>query len=133
MAEKKLAYHYGLGRRKAAVARVRLLPGRGLISVNGQTAAEYFGLANLAERPQGPLGTVNKLSAYDVSARVQGGGKSGQADACCLAVAKALAAVNPEWRPTLRKAGYLVGDSRVKERKKYGLKRARKAPQFTKR
>ena len=132
MSDKK-TYYYGIGRRKEATARARLLAGRGQVLVNGKPSKEYFGHDRLTDRITEPLTTLSKQSAYDITIVVSGGGKSGQADACRLAVAKALIVLNPEWRATLKKAGLVKGDSRIKERKKYGLKRARKAPQFTKR
>ena len=129
----KSEYYYGLGRRKESTARARLLSGKGQITVNGKLAAEYFGHEQLASRLSQPLALINKEAAYDISIKVSGGGKSGQADAARLAIAKALTAISEDLRPTLKKAGYIKRDSRIKERKKYGLKRARKAPQFTKR
>lgn len=126
-------YYYGLGRRKEATASVRLRSGKGLITVNGKTALEHFGHAYLVERLQQPLVALSKESECDITIKVTGGGKSGQADAARLGIAKALVALSDDFRTTLKKPGYLKRDARVKERKKYGLKRARKAPQFTKR
>ncbi len=133
MADK--TYQYGLGRRKAATARVRLYAGgKGNITINDQPAADY--LAN-SERMLWdlvrPLELLEKLKTYDISLRVAGGGLAGQVDACALAISKALAGLNEESRGTLKKAGLLKRDPREKERKKYGLKRARKAEQYTKR
>lgn len=133
MATKSDQYYYGVGRRKEATATVRLKSGRGVIMVNGKLANEYFGSDLLTERLMKPLAELGKEKAYDASIKVHGGGKSGQADAATLAIAKSLTAQNEELRATLRKAGFLARDTRIKERKKYGLKRARKAPQFTKR
>ena len=126
-------YHYSVGRRKEATATIRLKSGRGVITVNGKLSEEYFGSTLLSGRLVLPLAELGKEKAYDISIKTSGGGKSGQADAATLAIAKALTAMNEELRPTLRKAGFLARDTRIKERKKYGLKRARKAPQFTKR
>ncbi len=126
-------YYYGLGRRKEATASVRLRVGKGLVSVNDKTAIEHFGHQYLIERLQQPLIALGKENDYDITVRVTGGGKSGQADAARLGIAKALVVISEDFRTTLKKPGYLKRDGRVKERKKYGLKRARKAPQFTKR
>lgn len=126
-------YYYGTGRRKEAVATARLYNGKGNITVNGKTAEEYFGYESMINRLRRPFLVIGKEDQYDVSLRVSGGGLSGQADACRLAIAKAMVTMSDELRPTLKKAGLLTRDSRGKERKKYGLKRARKAPQFTKR
>ena len=128
-------YYYGMGRRKTAVARVRVFPnGDGSITVNGKDAQAYFGqrdalLATIAA----PFRVLDLGNAYNMSIRVVGGGTSGQAGAIRHGLARALVRVNPEWKPALRKAGFLTRDPRMKERKKYGLKRARKAPQYTKR
>ncbi len=126
-------YVYGTGRRKTAVARVRLLPGDGSIVVNGKPAAEYFGGAS----PQGaillPFRVTETEGRYSASVLVAGGGVSGQAGAIRHGIARALLAAHPNARPALREAGLLTRDPRAKERKKYGLKRARKAPQYTKR
>jgi small subunit ribosomal protein S9 len=128
-------YYYGMGRRKTAVARVRLFPnGDGSITVNGKSAEAYFGSRDThMATMNAPIRLLELGSAYNISVRVVGGGTSGQAGAIRHAVARALLRVNPEWKTTLRKAGYLTRDPRMKERKKYGLKRARKAPQYTKR
>ena len=128
-------YYYGMGRRKTAVARVRVFPnGDGSVTVNGKDAQAYFGqrdalLATIAA----PFRVLDLGNAYNMSIRVVGGGTSGQAGAIRHGLARALVRVNPEWKPALRKAGFLTRDPRMKERKKYGLKRARKAPQYTKR
>ena len=128
-------YYYGMGRRKTAVARVRLFPnGDGSIIVNGKNSHVYFGEREaLTATVIAPLRLLDLTDAYDMTVRVGGGGTSGQAGAIRHAVARALVRVNPEWKPTLRKAGFLTRDPRMKERKKPGLKRARKAPQYTKR
>ena len=127
-------YHYGTGRRKSAVARVRLIPGEGGITVNGKPAAEYFGgrflhQVNLTQ----PLRLTGTMDRFAVTARVAGGGVSGQAGAIRHGIARALTRFDEELRPTLKRAKLLTRDARVKERKKVGLKRARKAPQYTKR
>ena len=126
-------YVYGTGRRKTAVARVRLLPGDGSIIVNGKPAAEYFGGAS----PEGaillPFRVTETEGRYSASVLVAGGGVSGQAGAIRHGIARALLAAHPDARRALRDAGLLTRDPRAKERKKYGLKRARKAPQYTKR
>jgi small subunit ribosomal protein S9 len=127
-------YYYGTGRRKTAVARVRLFAnGDGSITVNGKNAQNYFGqsathLATIAA----PLRVI-ELGEYSISVRVVGGGTSGQAGAIRHGLARALVRMNTDFKPALRQAGYLTRDPRMKERKKYGLKRARKAPQYTKR
>jgi len=127
-------YYYGMGRRKTAVARVRLFPnGDGSITVNGKNAQTYFGQDSLTTVITAPLRLLELASAYNMTVRVVGGGVSGQAGAIRHAVARALVRINPEWKATLRKAGFLTRDPRMKERKKPGLKRARKAPQYTKR
>jgi small subunit ribosomal protein S9 len=126
-------YVYGTGRRKTAVARVRLLPGDGGIIVNGKPAAEYFGGAT----PEGaillPFRVTETEGRYSASVLVAGGGVSGQAGAIRHGISRALLAAHPDARRALREAGLLTRDPRAKERKKYGLKRARKAPQYTKR
>ncbi|HEY6736766.1 MAG TPA: 30S ribosomal protein S9 [Candidatus Saccharimonadia bacterium] len=125
-------YHYARGRRKSAIATVRLTPGKGGITVGDKTAADYFNNAALVANVEQPL----KLSGQDklgVSLHLSGGGKRGQADAARLAIARALNVMSEDLRPTLKKAGLLTRDPREKERKKPGLKRARKAPQFSKR
>lgn len=128
------AYHYGTGRRKAAIARVRLYPGKGGLTVNGKTGREYFGgrglhLANVSE----PLRLTGTLDRFDVTARVTGGGVAGQAGAVRHGIARALLRFDDDLRGVLKQAKLLTRDPRVKERKKVGLKRARKAPQYTKR
>ena len=128
-------YYYGMGRRKTAVARVRLFPnGDGSITVNGKNNRVYFGEREaLTATVMSPLRLLDLTEAYDMTVRVAGGGSSGQAGAIRHALARALVRLNPEWKATLRKAGFLTRDPRMKERKKPGLKRARKAPQYTKR
>lgn len=127
-------YYYGMGRRKTAVARVRLFPnGDGSITVNGKSDKAYFGREALSAVITSPLHILDLGNAYNMTVRVVGGGCSGQAGAIRHGVARALLRVNPDWRSALRKAGFLTRDPRMKERKKPGLKRARKAPQYTKR
>ena len=128
-------YYYGMGRRKTAVARVRLYPnGDGSITVNGKNSRLYFGQRDaIAATMTAPLRLLDIDKECTMTVRVVGGGTNGQAGAIRHAVARALVRVNPEWKSALRKAGYLTRDPRMKERKKPGLKRARKAPQYTKR
>ena len=126
-------YFYGTGRRKKSVARVRLYPGTGVVSVNGKTIEEYFGLETLKMTVRQPLVLTDTIGKFDVVATVAGGGVSGQAGALRHGIARALLQVNEEFRPALKKAGFLTRDPRMKERKKYGLKAARRAPQFSKR
>ncbi|RIK39494.1 MAG: 30S ribosomal protein S9 [Chloroflexi bacterium] len=127
-------YYYGTGRRKSAVARVRLYPGTGEISVNGKSAAEYFGGRGVYQQViRQPLILTNSLDRFNVLIRVAGGGVSGQAGAVRHGIARALTKADSENRPALKRAGFLTRDAREKERKKVGLKRARKAPQYTKR
>ncbi|MBI3972434.1 MAG: 30S ribosomal protein S9 [Chloroflexi bacterium] len=125
-------YYYGLGRRKSAIARVRLYPGDGSIIVNGQPANEYFGRESLDLKVQQPLRTVD-AGGFNVVAKVIGGGLSGQAGAIRLGISRALVVFDEANRKPLRAEGLLTRDPRVKERKKPGLKRARKRPQYTKR
>lgn len=132
MASKKVVY-YGTGRRKSSIARVRLVEGTGKITVNGKDLEEFFGADTLKVIVKQPLTVTNTLDKYDVIASVNGGGFSGQAGAIRLGVARALNEANTEFRPSLKSNGFLTRDSRAKERKKYGLKKARKAPQFSKR
>ena len=126
-------YFYGTGRRKSAVAQVRLYPGEGTIVINDKSAEEYFPLESFRMRAEEPLKVTGTEGSFSVSVKVGGGGKSGQADAVRHGIARALLVSDPELRPILRKGGFLTRDPRVKERKKPGLKRARKAPQYTKR
>ncbi len=123
-----------VGRRKEAIARVRLVPGSGTITVNGRTLEEYFPNKLHQQLITDPFTVLNLVDAYDVIARISGGGPSGQAGALRLGIARALNEIDAENnRPTLKKAGFLSRDARVKERKKAGLKKARKAPQYSKR
>jgi small subunit ribosomal protein S9 len=125
---------YGTGRRKSSVARVRVYPnGTGNITINGRDIEEYFGLETLKMVVRQPLNTTETLGKVDIIATVEGGGVSGQAGALRHGISRALLLVNPEFRPLLKKAGFLTRDPRMKERKKYGLKAARRAPQFSKR
>lgn len=128
-------YYYGMGRRKTAVARVRLFPnGDGNVVVNGKNSRAYFGQREaLTSTVIAPLRLLEIADQYNMTVRVVGGGSSGQAGAIRHGLARALVRLNPEWKPALRKAGFLTRDPRMKERKKPGLKRARKAPQYTKR
>ncbi len=122
-----------VGRRKEAIVRVRLLPGTGQFRLNGRTMEEYFPNKVHQQLIREPLVILEKGETYDVVALLKGGGVSGQAGALRLAIARALIEVEPEDRPALKKAGFLTRDPRVIERKKYGLKKARKAPQYSKR
>ena len=121
------------GRRKEAVARVRLRPGTGVVMVNGRTFDEYFPILTHRVIAKEPLRLTQTEEVYDVDATLDGGGVSGQAGAIRLGIARALIALDPEQRPILKKAGMLMRDAREKERRKYGLKKARKAPQYSKR
>ena len=125
--------NYGTGRRKSAVARVRLLPGKGDILINGKNLDDYFGLEIVKREVKRPLMITGTEGKYDVVARVHGGGTTGQAGALRHGISRALIQADPALRPTLKKAGFLTRDPRMKERKKYGLKKARKASQFSKR
>jgi len=125
--------YYGTGRRKTSVARVRLVPGEGNIIVNSRPLSEYFGLKTLELIIKQPLTITDTLGKYDVIANVSGGGTTGQAGAVRHGIARALLRVDTEYRPALKKAGLLTRDPREKERRKYGLKKARKASQFSKR
>jgi small subunit ribosomal protein S9 len=127
-------YFFGVGRRKSAVARARLYPGQGAITVNNRSAQDYFGGRDVHQSViSEPLRLTNLFDRFNVQIRVVGGGQSGQAGAIRHAIARALTAYDPELRAALKQAGLLTRDARVKERKKVGLKRARKAPQYTKR
>lgn len=121
------------GRRKAAVARVRFRPGQGAITVNRRPLEEYFPSATHRMEVVEPLRQVNLIDQYDIDATIDGGGISGQAGALRLGIARALCAIDVELRPTLKRSGFLTRDAREKESKKYGLKKARKAPQYSKR
>jgi small subunit ribosomal protein S9 len=122
-----------VGRRKEAIVRVRLVPGSGQYKLNGRTLEEYFPNKVHQQAINEPFTTLEKTGQYDVIARLAGGGISGQAGALRLAIARALIEVDSEDRPALKREGFLTRDPRVKERKKYGLKKARKAPQYSKR
>ena len=126
-------YFYGTGRRKSSVARVRLYPGSGKITINNRDVDEYFGLETLKLIINQPFGVTNTAGKYDIVANVNGGGISGQAGAIRHGVARALLLADEAYRPILKKAGFLTRDPRMKERKKYGLKAARRASQFSKR
>lgn len=127
-------YHYALGRRKSATARVRLTPGKGNITINGKPANDYLGASkNLLNELERPFAVLEQVNKYDVSAVVSGGGHAGQVDAIKLGIAKALAIMNEDLKSTLKRADLLGRDPREKERKKFGLKGARKQRQFTKR
>ena len=130
-ADKK--YYYGTGRRKNAVARVRLIEGNGKIVINGKDLDEYFGADTLKYIVRQPLTVTNSTAKYDVISTVKGGGYTGQAGAVRHGIARALNEANQEFRPILKSNGFLTRDPRMKERKKYGLKKSRKAPQFSKR
>lgn len=125
--------YYGTGRRKKSIARVYLVPGSGKITINKRDIDEYLGLETLKVVVRQPLAATDTQGKFDVIVNVKGGGYTGQAGAIRHGIARALLQVDGEFRPTLKKAGYLTRDPRMKERKKYGLKAARRAPQFSKR
>ena len=125
--------YYGTGRRKSSTARVRLIPGEGRVIINGRDINEYIPFAALREVVNQPLVATETTGTYDILVNVKGGGYTGQAGAIRHGIARALLLVDPEYRPTLKSAGLLTRDPRMKERKKYGLKGARRAPQFSKR
>ena len=125
--------YYGTGRRKSSVARVYLVPGTGKITINKRDIDEYLGLETLKVIVRQPLVATETVDKFDVLVNVRGGGYSGQAGAIRHGIARALLQVDAEYRPTLKAAGFLTRDPRMKERKKYGLKAARRAPQFSKR
>lgn len=125
--------YYGTGRRKESVARVRLVPGDGRIVINGRDIDQYFGLETLKAIVRQPLVLTDTNGRYDVLVNVAGGGYTGQAGAIRHGISRALLKADLEMRPSLKKAGFLTRDPRMKERKKYGLKAARRAPQFSKR
>ena len=134
MYQSKKPYLYGTGRRKSSVARVHLIPnGTGVITINGRSLDEYFGLETLKLIVRQPLVTTELMGKVDIVATVTGGGVTGQAGAIRHGIARALLQVNEEYRASLKAAGFLTRDPRMKERKKYGLKAARRAPQFSKR
>ena len=126
------ANYMGTGRRKEAVARVRLVPGTGKVTINGRDALDYFGRQQLVENACAPFKVTDTVNHFDVIAKCEGGGVTGQAGALRLGIARALLDAG-DYRAELKKAGYLTRDSRAVERKKYGLKKARKRPQFSKR
>ena len=129
----KTPFFYGTGRRKSSIARVRLVEGTGIITINGKNIDEYLSMETLKVVVKQPLVATNTLDKYDVICKVTGGGFTGQAGAIRHGISRALLEANTEYRPTLKVAGFLTRDPRMKERKKYGLKKARKAPQFSKR
>lgn len=134
MYQSKKPYMYGTGRRKSSVARVHLFPGgTGKITVNGREIDDYFGLDTLKFIVRQPLVTTSNVDKFDIEATVVGGGVTGQAGAIRHGIARALLLVDETYRPALKAAGFLTRDPRMKERKKYGLKGARRAPQFSKR
>lgn len=126
-------YFYGTGRRKHSVARVRVYNGTGKMTINGRDINDYFGLETLKLIVRQPLDTTDLLGKVDIVATVTGGGVTGQAGAIRHGISRALLEMNAEYRPALKAAGFLTRDPRMKERKKYGLKAARRAPQFSKR
>ncbi len=127
------ARYYGTGRRKSSVARVYLVPGTGKVTVNKRDIDDYFGLETLKVIVRQPLVATSTTDKFDVLVNVRGGGFTGQAGAIRHGISRALLQADSEYRPTLKKAGFLTRDPRMKERKKYGLKAARRAPQFSKR
>lgn len=127
------AYFYGTGRRKSSVARVRLYPGTGKVTINDRDIDDYFGLETLKLIVRQPLALTDSLNKFDVVCRVAGGGVTGQAGAIRHGISRAMLKADENYRPALKKAGFLTRDPRMKERKKYGLKAARRAPQFSKR
>ena len=133
MAKSNKIVYIGTGRRKSSIARVRLVEGSGKITINGKDIDEFFGLETLKVIVRQPLTVTNTTDKYDVICSVQGGGFTGQAGAIRHGIARALNEANSEFRPALKTNGFLTRDPRMKERKKYGLKKARKAPQFAKR
>ena len=133
MYESKQQYFYGTGRRKSSVARVRVYPGSGKITINGRDIDDYFGLETLKLIVRQPLALTETAEQFDIVCTVAGGGVTGQAGAIRHGLSRALLVFNPELRPVLKKAGFLTRDPRMRESKKYGLKAARRAPQFSKR
>ena len=133
MAKKAAAQFYGTGRRKKSIARVYIVPGKGNITINKRDIDDYFGLETLKVIVRQPLVATDTTEKYDIKVNVKGGGYTGQAGAIRHGIARALLKVDEDFRPTLKQAGYLTRDPRMKERKKYGLKAARRAPQFSKR
>ena len=126
-------YFYGTGRRKSSVARVRVMPGTGVITINGKDIDQYFGLETLKLIVNQPFGVTETAGKFDIIANVRGGGFSGQAGAIRHGLSRALVTVDENYKSALKKAGFLTRDPRMKERKKYGLKAARRASQFSKR
>ncbi len=133
MAKKKDNKFYGTGRRKSSIARVYLVPGTGKVTINKRDMDDYFGLETLKLIVNQPFAATSSQGKFDVLVNVHGGGFTGQAGAIRHGIARALCVADPEYRPALKKAGFLTRDPRMKERKKYGLKAARRAPQFSKR
>lgn len=129
----KTEKYYGTGRRKKSIARVYLVPGKGDVTINKRSMDDYFGLETLKVIVRQPLAATENTEKFDVIVNVHGGGFTGQAGAIRHGIARALNEADADFRPILKKAGYLTRDSRMKERKKYGLKKARRAPQFSKR
>ena len=129
----KTERYYGTGRRKKSIARVYLVPGKGDVTINKRSMDEYFGLETLKVIVRQPLAATENTEKFDVIVNVRGGGYTGQAGAIRHGISRALLQADPDYRPVLKKAGYLTRDPRMKERKKYGLKAARRAPQFSKR
>lgn len=125
--------YYGTGRRKSSVARVYLVPGNGNVIINGKEMAEYFGKKTLEMIVMQPLEATETTGRFDVRVNATGGGTTGQAGAIRMGIARALLEADASYRPVLKRAGFLTRDPRMKERKKYGLKKARRAPQFSKR
>lgn len=126
-------HYYGTGRRKKSIARVRLLPGDGKILINNRDLNDFFGLETLRVQVRRPLEVTGTLNKFDVLVKVEGGGITGQAGAIRHGIARALLVADEDYRPLLKNEGFLTRDPRMKERKKYGLKKARRAPQFSKR
>ena len=133
MSKKAAEAFYGTGRRKSSIARVYVKPGKGNITVNKRDLNDYFGLETLKVVVRQPLVALDAVEKYDINVTVKGGGTTGQAGAIRHGIARALCRADEEFRPVLKKAGFLTRDPRMKERKKYGLKAARRAPQFSKR
>ena len=129
----KTATYYGTGRRKSSVARVFMKPGKGNITINKRTLDDYFGLETLKVIVRQPLVATNTADQYDFNITVKGGGTTGQAGAIRHGISRALCEADADFRPVLKKEGFLTRDPRMKERQKYGLKKARRAPQFSKR
>ncbi len=129
----KTEKYYGTGRRKKSIARVYLVPGKGDVKINKRNMDDYFGMETLKVIVRQPLAATGTADKFDVLVNVRGGGYTGQAGAIRHGIARALLQVDADYRPTLKKAGFLTRDPRMKERKKYGLKAARRAPQFSKR